>query len=257
MTDPEARLASLADELTKKIIETSNALGLDKRREAKEIAGYCDVLNKPHDRRAFADVATALLSYPPELGFAIAMEFADLESQMGFNPYGTIMTLVAKSESLCQGMIARKDLIDKRQDIFEVMTSKEFRINRAGELLAIAIIVSSENLLEAATMYRHMYADISVRERAVQVLQSFDADLCQRITGSACVGNRKAVFPRKPYFMALLIGASGLAGIGVCLYMVLCEGRQLNSSIIGGFIVSLVFILNAALILVRLRRLTR
>lgn len=59
---------------------------------------------------------------------------------------------------------------------------------------------------------------------------------------------------QNPTLIALIAGVSGLAGILVCIYMVLCEGRQLNANIIGGFIISLVFILNAVLIVLRRRR---
>ena len=54
--------------------------------------------------------------------------------------------------------------------------------------------------------------------------------------------------------IACIVGVSGIAVIVVCIYMVLCEGRPLNANMIGGLIMSLVFILNAVLIAWKLPR---
>src|SRR5688572_2141778 len=143
--DIDTRLATIRQSVVKSASEQSFKLKIIKEQEAQEIAQSCDITKKPHDPAAFVDIALFLLTYPTELAFVIGMEFTKLAPTLGFQPFGTIMVAMGHIDSMYQGMIVRRSLLDKRPELDNLMNSKDDRIERAGKFLAAGMFVSTRS----------------------------------------------------------------------------------------------------------------
>lgn len=155
--------------------------------EAKEIGTSCGILSqgmfkKEHHPVEFLDIAMGLLCYPPELAYTIAIQFTDFKSRLGWNPFGTIMVALGQIDSLYRGgMLVRKSVLDENPELFEVINSKTLRIKKAGKLLAVAILASSQNIKEAKKIYHANIFDPSVKAVLNEELKKHDKEIAQSI----------------------------------------------------------------------------
>jgi len=177
------RFLEIRQRLVKTASDQSFQLKIIKEQEAASVAQLCGFTDKPHDSAAFVDVALMLLCLPSELALVVALEFSNFAHQVGFQPFGTIMVAVGHIDSLYRGMYVRKSLLDQKPELYELLNSKELRIERAAKLLATGLFVSSQSVTDARQMYRTMSADPVVKERLAEEIRTKDQDLARVIVG--------------------------------------------------------------------------
>lgn len=152
--------------------------------EAEKIATSCGMLSKgalekkrfPAD---FVDIVLRLLCYPPELAYTIAIHFADSKSRLGWNPFGTIMTALGQIDSLYKGVLVDRSVFDEKPELFEVINNKPVRIKKAAQLLAVAILASSQNIEESRKLYRSIIFDPSMKAALDEELKQHDREIAQ------------------------------------------------------------------------------
>jgi hypothetical protein len=178
----EERLAVLRQRFLKTASNQSFQRKLIKEQEANSIATGFDIQSKPHDPRAFVDVALFLLTYPPEIGYIICFEFRMFAPMLGFQPYGTIMVALGHIESYHRPMFVRFSVLQQKPELDLVLNSAEERITRAASLLTVGMVISAHDLRDTRKMFQDLSTDDSVRQAIVRELQRHDADLARRIT---------------------------------------------------------------------------
>jgi len=154
--------------------------------EAKRIGDTSGILKegrlaKKHHPAYFVDISMWLLCYPPELAFSIATQFKGFASTLGWNPFGTIMVSLGQIDSLYKGMFVRVSTFRENPEFFEVINNKQLRIQRAGRLLAVAILASSQDIREARQLYHSNRFDDSVKEVLDEELVKYDAEISREI----------------------------------------------------------------------------
>lgn len=183
----DERVREISEALIRKAKSQSEEHGVNVILEAKKIgerAGILKegILEKKHHPAYFVDIAVWLLCYPPELAFTIATHFTGFAPGLGWNPFGTIMVALGQIDSLYQGMFVRKSIFDEKPEFFEIVNNRQLRILRAGQLLAVAILASSENMKSAREIYHKNIFDPTVKAVLDNELARYDAKVAREIT---------------------------------------------------------------------------
>lgn len=181
--DLERKLSHLKEQVQAKANVAQFELRLDIEKEVAKIAETCQLINKKHQMADFSDIALFLLSYPPELAFFMANLFSSYEARIGFQPYGTIMMAISHIDSLYQKQmyIYRLNRLRENPQIFELINSRQLKINRAAKMLAIAIIVSSAGVNDARNFFASMSIDLVIKEKLIHTLSTYDNGLAKAI----------------------------------------------------------------------------
>jgi hypothetical protein len=170
-------------------INQSKERDLDVRVEAKKIGVRCGILEqgylqKKHDPHYFVDIAMELLCYPPELGFIIAMEFTSFAHNLGWNPFGTVMVALSHINEFALHNVfhVRVSYLKERPDLFELANDRMLRAQRAGQLLAVAIIMSTTSIKDAKHIYSVNKYEALVKKSLDEELANRDREIGQKIT---------------------------------------------------------------------------
>ena len=177
----DERVKQIANAIIKEASTQSFKLKVNITEEAQKIGTSCGILKKQHHPANFVDIGLQLLTYPRELAFTIAVQFSNYESQLGFNPFGTIMLALSQIDSFYQGMLVRTQLLKKNPELFELINSKPARIQKAGEFVATAMLASSETVKGARAIYHNNVIDPSVKEVTDRELAEYDAEIAREI----------------------------------------------------------------------------
>jgi len=180
-TQLDGEIQEISKALIKKAKDQSWQQKINITEEAEKIGTLCGILRKEHYPAYFVDIAMGLLCYPPELAFSIAVQFANLAPRLGWNPFGTIMLALSKIDSLYQGLLVRKTVFDEKPELFEVVSNKQLRIQKAGQLVAVAILASAQNIKEAKETYRNNVFDPSVKAVVDQELRKYNEEIAREI----------------------------------------------------------------------------
>jgi hypothetical protein len=166
----DQEIRRISKTLLAKAVAQSHELRINPEREADKLAAKCGVtsnspmLRKRHHPANFMDVVFGLLCYPPELAYVIALKFSKFEHHLGFQPFGTIMTAMARIMSLYSGgMLVRATELQNNLALNELLMDKPLRAQKAGEVLARAIFISSKNFGQSVRLYRDTPFDEEVK----------------------------------------------------------------------------------------------
>lgn len=166
----DQEISRISKALLEKASAQSHELRVNPDQEADKLAAKCGVtsnspmLRKQHHPANFIDVAFGLFCYPPELSYVIALKFSKFEHRLGFQPFGTIMTAMARVISLYSGgMMVRVTELQENPILDELLMDKPLRAQKAGEVLSRAIFIGSENLSQARSLYHKTPMDPEVK----------------------------------------------------------------------------------------------
>lgn len=179
--EAEKRFTQIQQQLLEKASDQSFQLRIIKEEEALSIARMGDFSKKRHDSAEFIDVAIMLLCLPPELGFAVALEFSNFAHLVGFQPFGTIMVAVGNIDSLYSPMLVRKSLLDQKPELDSLLQSKKSRVEKAAKLLVAGLFISARDVADAKKMCKTMSMDSAVREVFIKEILKKDENLAQLI----------------------------------------------------------------------------
>ena len=175
-------IQNLRKDYHKKASNQSNILKINPTEAANKIWNLSDIRSKQHNPAYFIDIAFLLLCYPPELAYVVALQFSDYEEQIGFQPFGTIMVAIARVDSLYRGgMITRFSMMKDYSNLEGILSSKDIRIKKAGQMLTSAIIMSSESVVKAQQLYKNTGPDSTVKQIIYQELKKIDPRLASAI----------------------------------------------------------------------------
>jgi len=182
----DERVKQISQALIKRARDQSWQYKVNITEEAEKIGTACGIFTegmfkKKHHPAHFVDIAIGLLCYPPELAFSIATQFTNFASHLGWNPFGTIMVALGQIDSLYRGMFVRKSVFDEKPELFEVINNKPLRIQKVGQLLAVAILASSQNIKEAREIYHSNIFDPSVKAVLDEELKKYDEEIAREI----------------------------------------------------------------------------
>lgn len=154
-------------------------------KEAQKIGVSCGIFKKGIFEKKqhpvyFIDIALCLLCYPPELALLIAAQFAEFEDNLGYSPFGSIMMALGQIDSLFNSLIFKRSLFNEKPVLFEVIENKSLRIQKAGQLLAVAIL-SSPNIEEARELYHINKFNPSVKTVLDKELEKYNKEIAQKI----------------------------------------------------------------------------
>jgi hypothetical protein len=186
------KLFSRKTTLDKRIEQNSQALLIKARdqswqfkinitEEAKKIATSCGMRYKKRIAADFVDIALWLLCYPAELAYTIAIELTNFRPYLEWNPFGTIMDALGQIDSLYRGMYIDTSMLDEKPEFFEVVNSKSVRIKKAAQLLAVAILTSSQNVAESRKLYDSIIYDSSLKAALDEELKRRDEEIAQKL----------------------------------------------------------------------------
>jgi hypothetical protein len=153
--------------------------------EAESIAVNCGMFNKERNPARYVDVVLQLLAYPNELACSIVHQFTTFAGRMAYNPFGTTMVAFAQMDSLYPGVMFRVEMLKENPLLGEVAMSKEVRLQRCGEILAISLLALSQTVEDAREVYRTTPFDPSMREFVNNTLYRYDKEIADYITGAA------------------------------------------------------------------------
>lgn len=85
------------------------------------------------------------------------------------------MVALCRIESFYRGMIVRTSTFDQNPDLYEIVTFKQERIQRAGKLLAVSILLV-DYLADARLRYRNVPFDPNVKVEVDKALIAYDSD---------------------------------------------------------------------------------
>ncbi len=177
----DRKVKEISESLLAKARDQSWQYKMNVTEEAKKIGLSCGIVGKQHHPAHFIDIALCLLSYPPELAFSIAVQLSNFSDQLGYNPFGTVMVALGQIDSLYRGIFVRTKVFDENPELFEVISSKTERIQRAGKLLAVAILASQEDIAGARHLYYSNVFDLSVKEVLDRELERHSEDVAREI----------------------------------------------------------------------------
>ena len=182
----DERIAQLSQAILKKASDQSWDQKIIISEEARMIGTSCGILSqglfkKQHHPANFVDIAFWLMCYPPELAFSIATQFTNFASHLGWNPFGTIMVSLSQIDSLYRGMFTRASLFREKPELFEIINNKPLRLQKAGRLLAVSILASSQTIKQAKTIYRNQVFDPSVKAILDEELKGYGEEMAREI----------------------------------------------------------------------------
>lgn len=185
-TPLDKKIKELNKSLIKKGSDQSWQQKINITEEARKIGTSCGILKegifaKRHHPGYFVDIALRLLCYPPELAFAITTQFTNFAQDLGYNPFGTIMIALGQIDSLYRGLFVRTSLLNEYPELFEILSNKPLRIQKAGQLLAVAIIASSQSIKKAREVYHSNIFDLSVKAVLDAELKKHNEEIGQAI----------------------------------------------------------------------------
>jgi len=149
-------------------------------KEAKSIGTQSDILQKQNYPADFVDIALQLLAYPSELAYFIAVQFSNYEALIGFNPYGTIIAALMQINSFYCGVMLDTRLLQESPELVELGTSPVLRAEKAGSLLAVALLYSGQ-LATAKAMYHSATFDLDVKDSVNRKLMAVAPELASTI----------------------------------------------------------------------------
>jgi len=184
----DKRIQQISHSIIKKAKDQSEEHRVNIILEAKKIGDMAGILEegmlkKKHHPAYFVDIAMWLLCYSPELAYAIATKFTGFAPGLGWNPFGTIMIALGQIDSLYNGigMFVRTSIFNEKPEFFEIVNDKQLRIQKAGQLLAVAILASSENIKSAREIYHKNIFDHAVKAVLDEELARYDAGAAREI----------------------------------------------------------------------------
>jgi len=153
--------------------------------EAEYIAINCDIFQKKRNPAYYVDVVLQLLAYPNELACSIVHQFTTFTDRMEYNPFGTIMITFARMDSLYSGGMFRMKLLKENLLLAEAVVSRDTRLRRCGEILALSLLSLSQKVQDAREIYRTTSFDPSIREMVDRTLRHYNLEIADYITGIA------------------------------------------------------------------------
>lgn len=153
MIDLSSRLDLVRRNLLDSIKLLSDQTGIDPRIEARRLASLYNIEDKPHDPQEFVELALHLLTYPPPLAFAIANQFSDLTAHLGYSPFATLMVVIGHIDQLFLGAVFRVSHLCAlgHPPYFELVQNKNLRLQRAGEVMSIALLLIGRTIPQIRT----------------------------------------------------------------------------------------------------------
>ena len=91
------------------------------------------------------------------------------------------MVALGQIDSLYKGMLVRTSIFNEKPEFFEIVNNKQLRIQKAGQLLAVAILASSENVKNAREVYHNSVFDHSVEAVLNKELAEYNAEVAREI----------------------------------------------------------------------------
>jgi hypothetical protein len=166
----DQQVYTLATLLLSNAATQSCELMISPDKEADSIAAKCGLTSsnpmfkKQRDPAHFVDVAFALFCYPPELAYVITVKMSKFAHDLGFQPFGIIISSIGRITTLYGGgMFTRVSEIRQNVILTELLSNKPIRARKAGEFLARAIIISSKTLAEVRKLYYSTTMDPEVK----------------------------------------------------------------------------------------------
>ena len=151
--------------------------------EAERIAVNCGMFGKERSPAKYVDVVLQLLAHPNELACTIAHRFTTFAGRMAYNPFGTTMVAFAQMGSLYPGVMTRYTMLRENPRLAEVLMSREARLQRCGEILAMSLLALSQTVEDAREIYRTTPFDPSIREVVDNTLARYDKGIADYVTG--------------------------------------------------------------------------
>jgi len=179
------RQEHLRQSIFEKAVVQSRAAKVDIVTEAECIAANCSVFTKERNPAHYTDVILQLLAHPNELACSIVHQFTNFTRRMPYNPFGTTMIAFAQMDSLYPGGMFRFKMLKENPLLGEVAVSKETRLQRCGEILAIALLALSQTVGDAREIYRTTPFDSSIRSVVDKTLRDYDVEIAEYIKGIA------------------------------------------------------------------------
>ena len=156
---------------------------IEPAKEAQRIGSCCEIFEKRNSAIDFIDIAMWLLCYPPELALKIAIHFADFDYFLSWNPFDLLMRTVENIDYLSKKILVaiRKTVLNQQPEILGLSIDRRYRNEKAGQLLAVAIIYLSKNLKEARYIFRKSKINYAIKEVVKKELLKLDPEIAQRI----------------------------------------------------------------------------
>jgi len=179
MTDLSTRLDLVRHNLLQSIKVASEEFGIDPRQEARRLANLYNIEAKAHDPEEFVELALHLLVYPPPLAFAIANQFSDLTAQLGFSPFATLMVTIGHIDHLFAGVAFRVSHLRAfgPPPYLEVVESKNLRLQRAGTVMAIALLLIGRTIPQIRDNYQKQDFQTPLKEIIDAELAKIDPEI--------------------------------------------------------------------------------
>jgi len=181
--DLEIRQKEIKKILSEKAKSQAFRYDIEPDKEAQRIGSCCEIFEKRNSAIDFIDIAMWLLCYPPELALKIAIHFADFDYFLSWNPFDLLMRTVENIDYLSKKILVaiRKTVLNQQPEILGLSIDRRYRNEKAGQLLAVAIIYLSKNLKEARYIFRKSKINYAIKEVVKKELLKLDPEIAQRI----------------------------------------------------------------------------
>lgn len=154
--------------------------------EARRIAQACDMFNlgpRGYDNQGlFVSLGLEMLQYEPELGYAILSQMNRLEPEVGYLPVGRLMVTLGQIESRKRSpTVSRISYLRQRPELAHLIEDGDYRCQKAGRLIAVAVLSAASSVRDAADIYRQNQFDPSVKFSLDEELKRRDAGIAEKV----------------------------------------------------------------------------
>ena len=189
----ETQLAGLFEQIQLQIEKKANEQKAPAKitsfmEETRRIATSCDMfksgLQGYKNQDMFVILGLEILQYEPELGFAILSQMNRLEPEIGYKPFGRIMTTLSHMDSIKHAPImTRFSYMKQRPELARLVDEKDYRCLKAGSLIAVGILATGRNIKGAADIYRKNDFEPMVKTSLHKTLRNWSPVITERIIG--------------------------------------------------------------------------
>lgn len=183
----ELRLEQIKQRITEMAQQQAISAGVGSYwQEARRIAQSCDMFNLGlhgyDDQGLFVSLGIEMLQYEPELGYAILSQMNRLKPEVGYLPVGRLMVTLGQIESRKRSpIISRISYLRQRPELAHLIEDGDYRCQKAGKLIAVAILSAGQNVRDASHIYHRNQFDPSVKLSLDEGLKRWDAEIATKI----------------------------------------------------------------------------